>query len=54
MDSWRASHAFPLNTIQMTLRRVTSRKVVGLFPEQFGFEFVPVLHRLQGRFAAQG
>jgi hypothetical protein len=33
---------------------VTSRKVVGLFPEQLGFEFVPVLHRLQGRFAAQG
>jgi hypothetical protein len=33
---------------------VTSRKVVGLFPEQLWFEFVPVLHRLQGRFAAQG
>jgi len=33
---------------------VTSRTVVWLFPEQFGFEFVPVLHRLQGRLAAQG
>ena len=33
---------------------VTSRKVVGLFPEQLRLEFVPVLHRLQGRPAAQG
>jgi len=33
---------------------VTSRKVVRLFPEQFRLEFVPVLHRLQGRLAAQG
>jgi hypothetical protein len=33
---------------------VTSRTVVWLFVEQFWFEFVPVLHRLQGRLAAQG
>ena len=33
---------------------VTSRKVVGLFLEQFRLQFVPVLHRLQGRLAAQG
>ena len=33
---------------------VTSRKVIGLFPEQFWLEFVPVLHRLQGGLAAQG
>lgn len=33
---------------------VTSRKVVWLFPEQLWFEFVPILHRLQGRLAAQG
>ena len=28
---------------------VTSREVVWLFPEQLRSEFVPVLHRLQGR-----
>jgi hypothetical protein len=33
---------------------VTSRKVVRLFLEQLGLEFVPVFHRLQGRLAAQG
>ena len=33
---------------------VTSRKVVGLFLEQLRSEFVPVLHRLQGRLAAEG
>ena len=33
---------------------VPSRKVIGLFLEQARFEFVPVLHRLQGRPAAQG
>jgi hypothetical protein len=33
---------------------VTSRTVVWQFVEQFWFEFVPVLHRLQGRLAAQG
>jgi restriction endonuclease S subunit len=33
---------------------VTSRKVVGLFPEQLGFHFVPVLHHLQGCLCAQG
>ena len=33
---------------------VTSRKVIGLFLEQFRLQFVPVLHRLQGRLAAQG
>ena len=33
---------------------VTSRQVVWLFPEQLWFEFVPILHRLQGRLAAQG
>ena len=33
---------------------VTSRKVVGLFAEQLWFRFVPVLHRLQWRLAAQG
>ncbi|MET4129341.1 hypothetical protein, partial [Roseovarius sp. MBR-6] len=31
---------------------VTSRKVVWLLPEQLRLEFVPVLHRLQGRPAA--
>ena len=38
----------------MLVLHVTSRKVVGLFSEQLWFEFVPVLHGLQGRFAAQG
>jgi hypothetical protein len=33
---------------------VTSREVVRLLSEQLRFEFVPVLHRLQGRLAAQG
>jgi hypothetical protein len=33
---------------------VTSRKVVWLLSEQLRLEFVPVLHRLQGRLAAQG
>ena len=33
---------------------VTSRKVIGLFLEQLRLQFVPVLHRLQGRLAAQG
>ena len=33
---------------------VTSRQVVWLFLEQLRFEFVPVLHRLQGRLAAEG
>ena len=33
---------------------VTSRKVIWLFSEQFRLDFVPVLHRLQGCFAAQG
>ena len=33
---------------------VTSRQVVWLFLEQLRLEFVPVLHRLQGRLAAQG
>ena len=33
---------------------VTSRTVIWLFVEQFWFEFVPVLHCLQGRLAAQG
>jgi hypothetical protein len=33
---------------------VTSRKVVWLFLEQLWLEFVPVLHRLQGRLTAQG
>jgi len=32
---------------------VTSRTVVWLFLEQLRLEFVPVLHRLQGRLAAQ-
>ena len=34
--------------------RVTSRQVVWLFFPQLWFEFVPVLHGLQGRFTAQG
>ena len=34
------------------LLAVTSRTVVWLFVEQLRFEFVPVLHRLQGRLAA--
>lgn len=33
---------------------VTSRKVVWLFLEQLWLKFVPFLHRLQGRLAAQG
>ena len=33
---------------------VTSRQVVWLFFEQLRFKFVPILHRLQGRLAAQG
>ena len=33
---------------------VTSRTVVRLFLEQFRFEFVPVLHGLQGGLASQG
>jgi hypothetical protein len=33
---------------------VTSRQVVWLFLEQLWFEFVPVLHGLQGRLAAEG
>ena len=39
---------------QKNLLGVTSRKVVGLFPEQLGFHFVPVLHHLQGCLCAQG
>ena len=31
---------------------VTSREVVRLFLEQLRFDFVPVFHYLQGRFAA--
>ncbi len=33
---------------------VTSRKLIWLFLEQLRFQFVPVLHRLQGCLAAQG
>ena len=33
---------------------ITSRKVIGLFLEQLRLQFVPVLHRLQGRLAAEG
>ena len=33
---------------------VTSRKVIWLFSEQLRVQLVPVLHRLQGRLAAQG
>ena len=33
--------------------RVTSRELVRIFLEQLWFEFVPVLHGLQWRFAAQ-
>jgi len=33
---------------------VTSREVIWLFSEQHGFEFVPVLHGLQGCLAVQG
>jgi len=40
--------------IMRSLRRVTSRQVVWLFLEKLRLEFVPVLHRLQGRLAAQG
>ena len=32
---------------------VTSRELVRIFLEQLWFEFVPVFHGLQGRFAAQ-
>ena len=38
-------------TSSSALIAVTSREVVWLFPEQLGFKFVPVLHRLQGRLA---
>jgi hypothetical protein len=31
---------------------VTSREVVRLFLKQFRFDFVPLFHGLQGRFAA--
>jgi hypothetical protein len=34
--------------------RVTSRKVIWLFPEQLWLQFVPVLDRLQGCLAAKG
>lgn len=34
--------------------RVTSREVVRLFREQLRLDFVPALHGLQGRLAAQG
>jgi hypothetical protein len=37
----------------MSLLTVTSRKLVRNFLEQLWFEFVPVFHGLQGRFAAQ-
>lgn len=33
---------------------VTSRQVAWLFPEQSRLAIVPVLHRLQGRFAVKG
>jgi hypothetical protein len=42
------------NTVARSRLDVTSRPVVWLFFEQFWFEFVPVFHGLQGRFAAQG
>ena len=35
-------------------RRVTSRQVAGLFPEQDRLGFVPVFHRLHERLAAKG
>ena len=43
------------NTAQMfsmMALAVTSREVVRLFLEQLRFDFVPVFHYLQGRFAA--
>ena len=40
-------------TVKIALS-VTSRKVVWLFPEQLWLQFVPFLHRLQGRLAAEG
>ena len=36
------------------LSNVTSRQVVRPFPERLWRQFVSVLHRLQGRLAAQG
>ena len=41
-------------TLSKMIIDVTSRQVVWLFLEQLWLEFVPVLHRLQGRLAAQG
>ena len=51
MRTVMAGHSSPF---WMTLPHVTSRQVVWLFFKQLWFEFVPVLHGLQGRFTAQG
>ena len=45
------STAHPLPRMSLA---VTSREVIWLFLEQLWLEVVPVLHRLQGGFAAQG
>ena len=48
---------WPMSEVKVTSIEylcVTSRKVIWLFPEQLWLQFVPVLHRLQGRPAAQG
>ena len=53
---WRTSlkRTFPFKKISRAIVAVTSRKVVRLFLEQFRLEYVPVLHGLQWRLAAQG
>jgi len=53
MSDWFMNYSAK-NVDDLSRLAVTSREVVWLFPEQLGFEFVPVLHRLQGRLAAQG
>jgi hypothetical protein len=60
LDHWRPRYRMSSKHIHAEFRLptdllvVTSRKVVGLFPEQLGFQFVPVLHHLQGCLCAQG
>ena len=48
---WPKPSAPPTRVLSLP---VTSRKVIWLFSEQLRVQLVPVLHRLQGRLAAQG
>jgi hypothetical protein len=43
---------FIRRALPIILLAVTSREVVRLFLKQFRFDFVPLFHGLQGRFAA--